>query len=1466
MSGDFLANGDSSAGAIGQSVVVTTLFVNADSSASFFAPIGGLSANGIGLAAAQSQYITLIRPILDFRTTGFKSWQNGNVNTNLYKSVNAGVNNIGYYAFCDAPGPITLMFSLGVMPKIGGVVGVNIKISTMWSTAQFVTCQILANDGITPLTAVSTIVNGLQNQIGISSTFPAIIGPTGYDTWKEAVIALNVGYGAYVQANAMPRIYGIDVYVNYLLGAAQTDIINPLSSALAVPLVFFESNSGSLALAVNSLQTTTYESDGLTVVNAIPNSTFVSYVEADGVASALAGGIALPVGYYRFDINGNSNASVKTKFALGGAGKSDGSSKANFVLNSFGVSAGNSSAHMDAGRRVGAIVASSFTFGVPDIKGIASAKSFAFGKPFVKGKAFGKAEVFGLPNVEGKAFANSNAKAINDSQMSADGKSVAKAHPLVKAIAIATSNVEFYPLVKGHSFGSSSAIANIISRAFALGGSVAKVHPLVKANAIATSDAGFYPVVKGHAFGSSSAIATNTSRAGAFGNSNSYFHPVVIGNAIAISDGFYHPVVKGHASGSSSAIATNPSRALAFGNSIVSSHPVVIGNANSSSYVAIYPVVKGHASGSSNALGDNRSRMISYGNSIAQFHPLIVGTAVAISDAISRPIIKGHAISESTANAEGLSSITVRTHGVSTAFAVAYINVTAGGGSTAQFHPVVIAKATSSSFADASSGAKGRVLAASAANAFAGQTFNSIFHLTATSFVNAHLGAIANASATGQGNMVPVVRGHANGLAVVNIIGYSLINSVFHSSAISAAIAKNLVVANANATSDIVGHPLVRGQASGMGAAAALMLISDAVVGHAHGVALAKFYPIVNGYVVANSHANSHPVVVANAMASSFANAQLRINIVAHGIATANAYLGVIAKSNGNSFVHFVSKVGNQAVGTAHGNSSTVFNSLMRGVAGGSITISSSLVDPVRVTVIYNDVFNFSWNVQSDISKTWSFQWDIGAPILYYYQVEGPCLVPDPSVDFNLADSCPRYRIQTFAAYNLADLCVKYRLQFMNAPTKWPIKSIKRYSFPVFVSDDPVSIYDPTVNVFTEVPFCQIPECLDFCVDQLDVKPVLAVTMLEQIYTPTVTGINISFSGHATVKMSSNLIQGGALTLAGEAGIKKASWHYTSSGYLILEGQFDVVASNWSYSPNSGLELFGNAFVKATKHNFTSSGGFGITGNSRLFQHYVWSSPYAVNSILGESIFKLDYPLFETTGQLNVAGASSFTSTYFNYMALGDPELSGSAYVVSPYWSYQSSGILQIGGEVETVRTVIAMGGISTSGSAICAVKINFISSGEFVFDGSNVLDYATNWNYSASGDLNLDGTSGTNWLGVLDVTFNCVNYVDVQPVYPVVPINLGPAITAPAEIVYNNCSQLSAPNKLIMNHNLNNASVLKQFLTKNGFKFNDNLTLIYNKKDNTWRINQQWQDSNESWTIVIEWGCVNEVGAMPVN
>lgn len=183
-----------------------------------------------------------------------------------------------------------------------------------------------------------------------------------------------------------------------------------------------------------------------------------------------------------------------------------------------------------------------------------------------------------------------------------------------------------------------------------------------------------------------------------------------------------------------------------------------------------------------------------------------------------------------------------------------------------------------------------------------------------------------------------------------------------------------------------------------------------------------------------------------------------------------------------------------------------------------------------------------------------TFTWDVSLGVLRNWRVEGKCQPsnqPCPPT-YNPDSGCTASTMQfmmNVQAHSLTDLCSKLKERNWIAP----IKKVQVWSQPVNRSDWSSSI-DPNCNRLTTVDIGDIPECIDFMVDQ-------------ELSVTGVVSASVSFEGSFSYEASGGLGVGG---YTDTSSVASSSWFYTATGGLSLGDSASVSSPQFYYYIASG--------------------------------------------------------------------------------------------------------------------------------------------------------------------------------------------------------------------------------------------------------------------------------------------------------
>lgn len=463
--------------------------------------------------------------------------------------------------------------------------------------------------------------------------------------------------------------------------------------------------------------------------------------------------------------------------------------------------------------------------------------------------------------------------------------------------------------------------------------------------------------------------------------------------------------------------------------------------------------------------------------------------------------------------------------------------------------------------------------------------------------------------------------------------------------------------------------------------------------------------------------------------------------------------------------------------------------------------------------IVNNFDLVISWDVQSLLESSKEFSWNTGSLRNYWYRVQGSCAFPTSAGDglgLGVPGGCEvlpiqtddnkcvgalggQQFIQTIMATDLSDLCD----QMVALNWDWPIHSIKKWSRPA--ENSLVSSTD-TCNELVDVPFCNVPDCLSFCLsaDAL-IKINASAKVYDALYFYTGSG-GMILSGEAHSRLTYKGT--GGIVMGGRAPVTSTYYSYRGRGGIVMGGSAPIVSSSWSYRGRGGIIMGGHAPDKSSRWSYRGTGGVVMGGHAPAHEGYVW----------------------RPSGGIRMGGtAPTRHSNVLAYRGHGTIVMGGHGTYVSPDWHGSTSG-------------GIVMGGTSPA----------TVTPNPF---------------YVGSGRISLGGTAplGGSWKGILTATGQgSAEFVDEGPTFYDVE---GEALVPPTFTINTNCGGCDAlPLQLVLAHPLNNAAVLQDFLVYNGLSLPTSLSFIYNRLNSSWQSNTHLRGTNESWRIVFEWVCTTNL------
>ena len=305
--------------------------------------------------------------------------------------------------------------------------------------------------------------------------------------------------------------------------------------------------------------------------------------------------------------------------------------------------------------------------------------------------------------------------------------------------------------------------------------------------------------------------------------------------------------------------------------------------------------------------------------------------------------------------------------------------------------------------------------------------------------------------------------------------------------------------------------------------------------------------------------------------AESLGTSSLLAAITGSGISSAESlgtssfittYISV-GTADGGSTANAVGSLSVFSVGTADGESTAdavgeeinVYTS-----EGGEIILSSD--SEFQFNSFFDQKVRWKTNAEFYVEK--NFRWNTGDLVLKWYRVQGCCSSAtkneNPSggcdiINFQLDDptcvgaSSQQQFIQNIAANSLTDLCN----QLTNSGLRWEICSIKKFSLPADLRGVDVNV----CNTLTEVPFCDIPECIEYCIKTASVVYIKAKAWVEQVFVYESSGGEIILSSDSEIEAPEDAI----------------TFYESTGGEIILTSESES-SSSWSNNMTISIKAF----------------------------------------------------------------------------------------------------------------------------------------------------------------------------------------------------------------------------------------------------------------------------------------------------
>lgn len=346
---------------------------------------------------------------------------------------------------------------------------------------------------------------------------------------------------------------------------------------------------------------------------------------------------------------------------------------------------------------------------------------------------------------------------------------------------------------------------------------------------------------------------------------------------------------------------------------------------------------------------------------------------------------------------------------------------------------------------------------------------------------------------------------------------------------------------------------------------------------------------------------------------------------------------------------------GNAIFGLTYGNESPRYE--------GELQITGESENSFALTYTQS----FSWKVQKNVAFEQSFSWNVGDVPLSWYRVEGKC-ASNTTCDthgFDLTNGCGYVTyIQVIAARGLKDLCNKLKEGKLTKPVIWPLKSITKRNNPVYTTDGTSSC-----DVFEEQDFSNIPECLDFLLDETSIFRTSMNFFIQDKFLSHAGSGSIVVSGSAVTSTSGSAIDyhfvsSGGLDTNGSADTSFfAEYDMIVSGGAVCSGEATVVCPNYAYESLVQTIASGTAVVTSSRFSHIASGSVVLDGIAKIGVGLEGSGTIYTG---GDAVTSLNLP-YIASGSISIDGSADSLSIAYNSVAEGGLDIGGSADYVSSY-------------------------------------------------------------------------------------------------------------------------------------------------------------------------------------------------------
>lgn len=303
--------------------------------------------------------------------------------------------------------------------------------------------------------------------------------------------------------------------------------------------------------------------------------------------------------------------------------------------------------------------------------------------------------------------------------------------------------------------------------------------------------------------------------------------------------------------------------------------------------------------------------------------------------------------------------------------------------------------------------------------------------------------------------------------------------------------------------------------------------------------------------------------------------------------------------------------------------------------------------------------FDSSWSILGDFESGFVSKWGLGEGEYYWYRVEGQCGELKCDVNGIVDDTCENMTFLTVVgARNLTELCFNLANPIINPKVDFKLSSIKKYSRPITRSNSDLC------NVLEEQDFCQVAECLNYCLDQDVIENIsLSMRVIESSLDFSMSGgINLFGQVQTNKNKFYEPFFGFIGNFSGSSDAKLIIEGQTNPKILITSGEAEFNLSNYNFeSFGSIINIEGFArTVSPGRAYFKISGGVSISGESKLSYNF---NPTGRLEVSGSSINFVNLN-FVFSGKLELLGGlADYSSSKFNAIGSGSVFFEGGSLI-----------------------------------------------------------------------------------------------------------------------------------------------------------------------------------------------------------